>query len=352
MADCYNKIYLKDKDIEVNCGKCLNCIENKKKEKALRLVHEMNDYKFKHFITLTMDEVRASRNIEGKTEVRKLDLRNYVKKLQYYDAKYLRISNAKKMKYIACGEYGAQTDRAHYHLVILTNTFLFAEIKSCWKRGHVQSELIKDVRSVYYTAGYTDKKAETYFRDKYKDRENREIAFLKTSRGNGKDWIKKAIALKKVSKTNYFVESFNGKNKLPTYYKQKIKEHVMGVVPRYRVLKPEERLYRKIHFGDNSKTYMVNRDTYDENYWKWELYVNGIKEEAKKRDPLYYKTDSLKDRKDNWRAKLFNLMYNEKWDEMDKIEREFSEHIKQRRELLKIKAEQKYFSKIKNRKAV
>jgi len=50
MPDCYNKIILKDKNIEVPCGKCLNCLNNKKKEKALRFIQEMNDYKFKLFI--------------------------------------------------------------------------------------------------------------------------------------------------------------------------------------------------------------------------------------------------------------------------------------------------------------
>ena len=50
MADCYNKIILKEKNIEVPCGKCLNCLNNKKKEKALRFIQEMNNYKFKLFI--------------------------------------------------------------------------------------------------------------------------------------------------------------------------------------------------------------------------------------------------------------------------------------------------------------
>lgn len=352
MAECYNKIYLKNKDIEVECGKCLNCIENKKKEKALRLVHEMNNYKFKYFITLTMDELQATRNKEGLTEVRKKDLTKYIKHLQYWAKRYSITDEAGKIAYLSCGEYGAVTDRAHYHLVILCNTFLLRQIKTAWKRGHVEVQAVKDVRALYYVAGYTDKKAQTYFRDKYKDKENREIAFLKASRGNGSKWIKEAIAMKKITPNSYFVDSFNGKNKLPQYYKIKIKEAVMGITPRYKKLLPEERLYRKIHFGDNSKTYMINRDSYDENYWKWELYVNKIKKAAKERDPLYYKTEEMSQYKNNWKQRVFNLLYNNKYEEMDEIEKMFSEHLKRRREKLKINAEQKYFAKYNNRKAV
>lgn len=101
MADCYNKIYLKDKDIEVECGKCLNCIANKKKEKALRLIHEMNDFRYKYFITLTMDELNATRCKDGRTEVRKKDLTAYIKHLQYWAKRYSCSEKYEKIKYIA-----------------------------------------------------------------------------------------------------------------------------------------------------------------------------------------------------------------------------------------------------------
>lgn len=354
MADCYNKIYLKSKDIEVACGKCLNCLENKKKEKALRLIHEMNNYKFKLFVTLTMDDLRASRNKDGLTEIRKRELNNYIKRLQYYELKYNGgDKKAPKLKYIACGEYGAKSGRAHYHLVILCNRFIHFQIKKNWNRGHVDIQALKDVRAVYYTAGYSDKKQENYFKDKYEaEKTDREVAFLKTSRGNGKDWIKEAIATKKITTKNYFIDSWNGKNKIPQYYKTKIKEAIMGVKPRYKKLSIEEREYRLKHFGDERKTIMLNQDTYDENYWKWEIYSNKLKEEAKKRDPIYYDKEAMVRYKDNWKEKLWNLMFNEKWDEMTNEEREFTKLFKERRELLKIKAEQKWFNKTIKRVAI
>lgn len=355
MADCYNKIYLKDKKIEVNCGKCLNCIENSKKEKALRLVHEMNNFRYKYFITLTMDEIQATRSKSGLTEVRKKELTKYIKHLQYYAKRYSCSEKYEKIRYISCGEYGARTQRAHYHMVLLCNTLLLGEIKRSWKKGHVKVEAIKDARAIYYTAGYTDKKVEKYYKDKYKDdKDDREVAFIKASRGNGKDYIEKKIKERAITPEKYFIESFNGKNKLPYYYKNKYKQAVMGVIPRYKRFKDEEIKYFKDNgIKINRKTYMINQEDYDNNYWKWEIITNKLKEINLKRDPIYYRYEEMKRvYGDKWKDKVYNLMFNEDWEEMNMYEREFTNLMKRQRELLKIKAEQKYWSKINKRKAI
>lgn len=355
MADCYNKIYLKEKDIEVNCGKCLNCIENNKKEKSLRLVHEMNNFKYKYFITLTMDEIQATRSKSGLTEVRKKDLTAYIKHLQYWAKRYSRSEKYEKIKYISCGEYGAKTQRAHYHIVLLCNTLLLGEIKRAWKKGHIKVEAIKDARAIYYTAGYTDKKIEKYYKDKYKDdKDDREIAFIKSSRGNGKDYIEKKIKEKAITAKNYYIESFNGKNKLPIYYKQKYKEAIMGVKPRYKKYTEEElELLKENNIIPDRKTYMINQEDYDNNKWRWELFTNKLKEEQLKRDPIYYKYEEMKRQYgDKWKEKVYNLMFNEKYEEMNMYEKEFTNLMKRQRELLKIKAEQKYWKKVNNRIAI
>ena len=354
MAECYNKILLKDKNIEVECGKCLNCLANKKKEKALRIVHEMNDYKFKTFITLTMDDIRAERCKSGKTEVRKETLTKYIRQLQYYDKQYLRIRDAKPLKYISCGEYGSTTDRAHYHLVLLHNTYLQFKVRQCWKLGHVEQEALKDVKGVYYVSGYTDKKVLEYYKNNYKpnkydiDKEEREIAFLKSSRGNGLKRINEAIAKKEIDETHYYLESFNGKNKLPVYYKNKLKNAIMGVVPKYRKLADWERGIA----NDNRKTIMVNQNEYDRNYPKWERFINKVKEYKRSLEPVYYYEYLFEKNKDNWATKLYNLLYNEKYEELDNKERELTNYYKRKREILKINAEQKYWAKINNRAAV
>lgn len=344
MAECYNKILLKDKNIEVECGKCLNCLNNKKKEKALRFIQEMNNYKFKLFITLTMDELQATRSQSGKTTVDKNMFTLYIKKLQYWEKKYnMKINKDNAMRYISCGEYGERTERAHYHIVLLTNAFIHHKIKTCWKLGHVQLEAVKDVKAVYYTAGYTDKKIQKWFTNKYKkDNDDREVAFLKVSRGNGKRYIAEKVAQIKPDK--YYIESFNGKNKIPTYYKMKLKEFIMGVKPKYRVLKDYER-----PFYNNRKTLMTNHIEYYREYKKWDKFIEEVKENARKRQPIMYDNELYRKYKDKWTNIIYRLIYEESYYEKDERERFLAEYYKRRREKLKIEAEQKWFRTKKQR---
>lgn len=344
MAECYNKIILKEKNIEVPCGKCLNCLNNKKKEKALRFIQEMNNYKFKLFITLTMDEVRATRSKSGRTTIDKDMFKKYIMKLQYWEKKYnMKITKNDSMKYISCGEYGERTQRAHYHIVLLTNAFIHHKIKTCWQLGHVEMEAVRDVRAIYYTAGYTDKKVKTYFKDKYKkDLDDREIAFLKVSRGNGKKYIEKKVA--EIKPDKYYIESFNGKNSIPTYYKTKLKEYIMGVKPQYIKLSEIERpLY------ENRKTFMVNHKEYYKEYYKWDNFISKVKEERRKNEPIMYRNELYNKYKDKWADVLYRLLYDESYYEKDEKERFLINYYKSKREKLKIEAEQKWFRTKKER---
>lgn len=346
MPDCYNKIFLKEKEIFVNCGKCLNCLENKKKEHAARFINEIESEKYinKYFITLTYDEIMAPRDSKGRTTLSKEHLKKYIKSLQYLHKRHYQESGSKYMKYIASGEYGEKTQRAHYHIVLATNIFIERSIRNNWKYGHVRLERVKDIKAIYYTAGYTSKKENKINRDKY-----REVAFIQSSRGNGKKWIYEAIASGKVNENNYFINFNWGKNKLPIYYKNKIKEYIMGVKPIYR--KYNEEFRKKII--NCPKTYMENRNEYDANLYKWELFINKVQINMRKNDPIYYKYDYMKKvYGDTWKERLHNMMTNKNWDDLSREEKEFSTLLKRRNELLKIKAEQKELSKINKRMAI
>ena len=351
MAECYNKIYIKKLDIQVECGKCLNCIENRKKEAATRMALEMKNYINKYFITLTYAPLKAEYDKEGLTKLDRKHVNAYVKALQYihkqhYIDKYNKENN--KMVYIVAGEYAENnTQRAHYHLVIMTNIYIERYLRTKWKYGKVDIQKMKDIRAISYTTGYTVKKIK-------QGKQERETApFIKWSRGLGLRWIKERIAAKEVRADNYYVETIAGKSRLPKYFKLKIKEAIMGVKPIYRKLSAEERTFRKIHFGDDSKTVMINYDTYYENYWKWEKFIDRVKENAQKRDIKYLLTERLKkSHGDKWQTRIYNLMYNEKWDEMDKVEREFTELEKQMNIKRKYEAELKYWRKLGKRNKI
>lgn len=351
MAECYNKIYIKKYDIQVECGKCLNCIENRKKEAATRMALEMKNYTNKYFVTLTYDPLKAEYDKEGLTILNKKHVNAYVKALQYvhkqhYIDKYNKNNN--KMVYLVAGEYSeSKTQRAHYHMIIMTNIYIERYLRTKWKYGKVDIQKMRDIRAISYTTGYSIKKIGQTKKEREVD------PFVKWSRGLGGDWIKERIVAKLIKPENYYVETIAGKNKLPKYFKKKIKEAIMGVKPIYRKLTNEERLLRKIHFGEDSKTIMVNYDTYYENYWKWEKFINKIKENAKKRDVKYLLTERLKKTHgDNWQRKVYNLLYSEKWEELDEVEREFTDMEERMNIKRRYEAELKYWRKLGRRNKI
>lgn len=350
MSKCYNKIWLKNQKIWVNCGKCLNCLEEKKKEIGNRAVHDLEQYKMKYMITLTYDEINAVRNKYGETTLVKEHLNKYIKALQYVAKKYNFRETKNSFSYVACGEYGAKTQRAHYHLVVGTNWYMERTFREKWKYGNVKIEKIKSVASIFYTTGYTAKKI-GFNEKKFK---NKEIAFLKFKRGLGENWIKRKIDERKITAENYYLETMmNGKIKMPTYYKNKIKEYVMGMKISRIKLKPEERLYRKLHFGDDRKTIFRNENEYYENYWRWELFSKKVREDAKSRIDIYYKAKNIASRhKISVDELLYNLLYNEEYNSEDLRETMFTEYIKKQNTNLRIKAEQKYWRNIEKRIAI
>lgn len=64
------------------------------------------------FITLTYDERHVRRTADGRLSLRFKDVQLYLKKLR--KAKYYA-------KYICVGEYGSQTQRPHYHMLLWTD---------------------------------------------------------------------------------------------------------------------------------------------------------------------------------------------------------------------------------------
>lgn len=89
----------------VPCRKCLECKASHAREWAVRCMHELKNYEKSCFITLTYDDAHLP---SGGTLV-KSDLQKFWKRLR---KKY------GKFRYFACGEYGEQFQRPHYHAII------------------------------------------------------------------------------------------------------------------------------------------------------------------------------------------------------------------------------------------
>lgn len=145
-----------DMPIQVPCGKCDGCYADRALSWAIRCYQEASLFPRNSFLTLTYDDAHLPE--DGKLV--KDDLVNFFKRLRH-DCNF---------RYYACGEYGGQTGRAHYHALIFgqdfidSHTFRISEslycnprIQKIWGKGIVSiSEFT--MGTACYVAGYVGKK--------------------------------------------------------------------------------------------------------------------------------------------------------------------------------------------------
>lgn len=114
---------------QIPCGKCIGCRLEYAKEWATRGFLESLEWQNNYFVTLTYDDDNIhmydyvedeegytwTNNGEwGGTLVPK-ELQDFIKRLRIYmDRNYKN----KDIRYMACGEYGGETQRPHYHLIL------------------------------------------------------------------------------------------------------------------------------------------------------------------------------------------------------------------------------------------
>lgn len=97
---------------KVPCGKCAFCLVNKRSQWMFRIFQELQRQGNPGwFITLTYNEKYVKRVPAG-LSLRFRDVQLYLKKIR--KAKYYA-------KYICVGEYGGETGRPHYHLLLWTD---------------------------------------------------------------------------------------------------------------------------------------------------------------------------------------------------------------------------------------
>lgn len=222
--------------IQYPCGKCPYCKAKRQMMWTLRGKHEGLNKK-KLFITLTYNKqnlqitakYRESPKDEGGTLVRK-DLTNFFKRLRKY-------IYPRKIKYIACGEYGTgkikgKGDwRPHYHAIIynISNKELTQkELTAIWGKGfaYIDRKPFVDTKAIAYTVGYINKKMTDSHGWEHYEGNRREPPFQTQSQGIGLEWSKK--------NPNWYLNlqtGLNGKNcTVPRYYIKKVFEEEGGKI--------------------------------------------------------------------------------------------------------------------------
>lgn len=219
-----------DMVVKVPCGRCLGCRLEYARQWAVRCVHEAQCHEENSFLTLTYND----QNLPEDRCVHKRDLQLFFKRLR----KELGI----KVRYYACGEYGEEKKRPHYHVLLFGYDFpdklpwmrtkeslLYrsAQLEKVWTDGYA---LIGDVtyESAAYVARYVVKKwkGETdndEYRRKYEyiDPVTGEIKMLTPEfclmsrrEGIGAEWYRRY----KGDTEKDFVTINGRKQKLPEFY--------------------------------------------------------------------------------------------------------------------------------------
>lgn len=164
------------------CGQCMPCRITKRKEWETRLMLEWQTWGSGAFVTLTYapEHLPESTKHKGGNLVKE-HAQLWLKRFrQAFNRKYGKT----KIRHFLVGEYGEQSERAHYHVLIFNATPEQIQwiTDQTWKMGHNSVSPIKQNR-IKYTIGYTIKKLTD--KKKYPDGRQPEFSIMSRKPGIG-----------------------------------------------------------------------------------------------------------------------------------------------------------------------
>lgn len=219
--------------MEISCGQCIGCKIQRSKDWSIRCVNEMHHHQNNAFLTLTY----SPEHMPSDQGLRKEHLQKFFKRYR----KFLSNTAQKpKIRYYACGEYGDQKARPHYHALIFGHDFQdkyawtkingntyyrSPQLEKLWKYG---TSLIGEanIGTACYIAKYVTKKIngdqaeETYSRVDTTTGEITQIIpeYTVMSTGIGREWLDEF----KYDLYKGFITHDGVKFKIPRYYMERI----------------------------------------------------------------------------------------------------------------------------------
>lgn len=249
---CYSPttIWSKKKgaSIGVPCGKCVDCLKKRRSEWTFRLKEELNNSIGAHFITLTYNETHLPFTIGDGKIFRVADIFNqpqqeiwrplketlypadvtlFLKRLrsnlrvevskdnQTLLKRKIALLEPPKLKYYYIGEYGPNTDRPHYHMILfnLPNEYRHLIVNSWDKFGFVHIGQAEGA-SIAYTASYLINGIDNDYTDIHKP-------FSRMSKNIGISYLGRAEKWHIENKFRYVIDE-GKKIPMPRYYKKLI----------------------------------------------------------------------------------------------------------------------------------
>lgn len=150
-----------DRTMTIKCGQCVACRLERARDWSIRCYHEAQMHEENSFLTLTYSDD----HLPAPPSVSKKEVQDFL----------LRLKNAlgTRTRYYACGEYGENLHRPHYHLLLFGRDFpdkrFFKRSKTgaiiwtskrldeIWSKGHAWIGSVSQA-SAGYTARYIMKK--------------------------------------------------------------------------------------------------------------------------------------------------------------------------------------------------
>lgn len=166
----------------IPCGKCIGCRLDYSRRWATRLMLELQCHTSAFFVTLTYDDDHINRGDKIAYTLVKKDVVDFMKRLRKEQSQRCDT----KIRFYCAGEYGSDTHRPHYHLILfdwippegdlvfLKNSFAGNKywysltLNKLWEKGY---NVVADVtwKSCAYVARYMLKKHKGVDADIYDD---------------------------------------------------------------------------------------------------------------------------------------------------------------------------------------
>lgn len=211
--------------IQVPCGRCVDCINKRSAMWAFRLTQQEKISKTAAFITFTYDNENLPISPNGFPTLKTTDYQAYIKRQRTrisreFGAEFWK-ENA--IKYYMVGEYGANTERPHYHAIMFNLPDFYVRndhrIKEIWQKGNVQVDNVSP-KSIRYVTGYLQKQL---YWDNKGDRDDRQREFSRMSKAIGLNYLTEQRVKSMQERMNPYLVLEDGKKQaLPRYYKNKV----------------------------------------------------------------------------------------------------------------------------------
>lgn len=252
---------LKEQQITVPCGKCPPCRSRRSAGWAFRMMQEqkVSDTSFMLTLTYNSDHIPITKN--GYRSLCKRDVQLFIKRLRKEHGKN-KFGLSKPIRYYACGEYGTESKRPHYHLLIYNCHP--DEFVSSWKIGNKEIGSIHvaplNMATIQYAFKYLQK-APTVGKH---ERDDRQREFQLFSKGLGANYLSKAMVAwhkAKIAERMHIPIEDGKKISMPRYYKEKIYDEFEKLKVKEFMMEISEKEYQKMvdEYGENLQQVLHDR---------------------------------------------------------------------------------------------